>query len=406
MKCSISFRFLFFLLLFYTFLFDEIFVSFFPIFSYEDELIAVCSMPIFFIDRLKKKESLGKGIAFSVLGFVTCGALGSIVYNYQDFWDTSLPDLLICVKFWLCAYFGMRVFRSFNIDFFATRIGFHIKVVAWLFCSLSVLNYSLGLFKFYDFRYGIGANSLFYSHPYVFISHCAFLIILIIGMMPYISHSFFYIVIISISMCTSLRSKAMASAMIFIGIYYYMWVKKSRFSVKDLLPVIPLVIIAGWSQVNYYFISLRETSARSQLLIKSIRIACDHFPLGAGFGTYGSYYSAIHYSPLYYKYGLNNVHGLSREFGSFICDSFWPMILAQFGVFGFVLYIYAIYKLFIEVINLRIVNRFYYSSALGAILYLLLDSTASTAFVHPLSMPIAVWMGILLSKNNRIHSSS
>ena len=172
-----------------------------------------------------------------------------------------------------------------------------------------------------------------------------------------------------------------------------------------MLPFIPVIIFIGWSQVEYYFVSLGARSARAQLLINSFQIAKDHFPVGAGFGTYGSYYSAIYYSPLYYKYGLNTIYGLSKELYSFICDSFWPMILGQAGFIGTILYALAVFKLFKRLTQIKKNNVFFYVSAIGAMSYLLVESVAATAFVHPLSMPLAMWIGILISNANRIESN-
>ena len=90
-------------------------------------------------------------------------------------------------------------------------------------------------------------------------------------------------------------------------------------------------------QIEYYFFSdIQSDSARYQLLITSILIARDSFPIGAGFGTFGSYMSAIHYSPVYRIYGISNVHGLIEGATYFTSDSFWPMILGETGIVGLV----------------------------------------------------------------------
>ena len=407
MKYRVDRKHLFFVFLFYTFLFNEPLASIIPFWGYEDELIAICAVPIFlFVYYRKNSKKISLGVLPYITCFVVCGVLGSLIYSYQDFFRTALPDILICIKFWLCLYFGMQVFKNYDLNKYSYRISLHIKMVAWLFFFLSILNYSFGMFSFYDHRYGIGANSLFYSHPSVLISHCSFLIILILGILPKFKHPLFYIIIISITMCTSLRSKALANAMIFAIIYFFVVVKKEGFSAKSLIPFAPLIIFIGWAQIEFYFISLGDTSARSQLLLKSFVVAKDHFPIGSGFGTYGSYYSAIHYSPLYYQYGLNRIYGMSEEFRSFICDSFWPMILAQSGFIGLIFYVLGVYRFFVRLTSLKEISKFYYCSALGAFGYLLVDSTAATAFVHPLSMPIASWVGILLSSLYRVSADN
>lgn len=398
MRHKVSKRYLLFVFIFYTLLFNEPLSGLIPIFGYEDELIAVMSIPIWISNLIKKKTGRKKiGVSLYVGGFFAFSLAGTIVFKYQDFVRAALPDMLLCMKFWFCIYFGKEAFDKFIVGKYAKNIFFHIKLVTWFYAILTVLNYSARLFPFFDYRYGIGSNRLFYSHPTVLISCCSFLIILLLAIKPYIKNPLIYIVLLSGVMCTSLRSKALANVLIFIVIYYSAIIRREKFTAKSILLLIPIIAFVGWSQIEYYFISLGEGSARAQLLYKSVIIAKDHFPLGTGFGTYGSYYSAIYYSPVYYMYGLNTVYGLSKDLYSFICDSFWPMILGQSGFFGMILYGIALYKLFKYIVKLKNVNVYLYVSALGTMCYLLVDSTAATAFVHPLSMPMAIWLGILIS---------
>jgi len=85
------------------------------------------------------------------------------------------------------------------------------------------------------------------------------------------------------------------------------------------------------------------TVARSALYLVSIEIARDYFPLGAGFGRYGSWIAREHYSGLYHEYGLSNVYGLQEGDGGaesqFACDAQWPMVLGESGVLGFLCYL-------------------------------------------------------------------
>jgi hypothetical protein len=69
----------------------------------------------------------------------------------------------------------------------------------------------------------------------------------------------------------------------------------------------------------------------------SFQIAADYFPFGSGLATFGGWISAIFYSPIYSKYGLESISGLEQG-GTFITDTFWPYIIGQFGILGFFLY--------------------------------------------------------------------
>ena len=83
----------------------------------------------------------------------------------------------------------------------------------------------------------------------------------------------------------------------------------------------------------------RTAPARVALYIGSLEIARDNFPLGEGMGRYGSWMSRVEYSPVYAEYGLSDVHGLRQSNSRYATDTFWPMVLGEFGVVGIVGYV-------------------------------------------------------------------
>ena len=82
----------------------------------------------------------------------------------------------------------------------------------------------------------------------------------------------------------------------------------------------------------------RTEPARVALYVGSVEIARDHFPLGAGMGRYGSWMSRVEYSPLYAEYGLNRIPGLRADNSQYATDTFWPMVVGEFGVIGVLAY--------------------------------------------------------------------
>ena len=73
---------------------------------------------------------------------------------------------------------------------------------------------------------------------------------------------------------------------------------------------------------------------RSALYRTSLLIGRDYFPLGAGFGRFGSTVTKTEYSPVYYDYGLDAIRGLRPDDPAAASDTFWPRILGETGVFG------------------------------------------------------------------------
>jgi hypothetical protein len=81
------------------------------------------------------------------------------------------------------------------------------------------------------------------------------------------------------------------------------------------------------------------TPARVALYAGAVEIAADKLPFGAGFGRYGSWVSRQQYSSVYDEYGLSGIYGLSRDNPQFITDTFWPQVLGETGIVGFLGYI-------------------------------------------------------------------
>jgi len=95
-----------------------------------------------------------------------------------------------------------------------------------------------------------------------------------------------------------------------------------------------------------------DSHVRLGMYVTSVKITGDYFPLGSGLGTFGSFASIINnpiadghfdirFNDLYYRYGIDDLAGNSeeraREGGMTILDTYWPHILGELGVFGFLL---------------------------------------------------------------------
>ena len=108
------------------------------------------------------------------------------------------------------------------------------------------------------------------------------------------------------------------------------------------------VLIVSWNKIEYYFVTgssdtfdpeVAASFARPVLYATSVLIFADHLLLGSGLASFATFSSstAINYSQLYYKYGIDAVWGLSPTYDTFIADTFYPE-LAQFGFIGVVLF--------------------------------------------------------------------
>jgi hypothetical protein len=79
---------------------------------------------------------------------------------------------------------------------------------------------------------------------------------------------------------------------------------------------------------------LADIHPRVALYAASVAIAQDELPLGGGLGRFGSHMSRADYSPLYERYGLDEVRLLGPDDPQAATDAFWPMVLGETGVLG------------------------------------------------------------------------
>lgn len=82
-----------------------------------------------------------------------------------------------------------------------------------------------------------------------------------------------------------------------------------------------------------------ENVARPALYYQAIKIANDFCPLGSGQGTFGSIPVNMVYNPIYYDYGLSEIHGLGETGDNFKMDTHWSNILGENGYLGTLLYL-------------------------------------------------------------------
>ena len=113
-------------------------------------------------------------------------------------------------------------------------------------------------------------------------------------------------------------------------------------------------------------------------------VAQDCFPLGSGFATFGSAVTGTegNYSPLYYRFGYNNVWGLAPGYTFFISDTFWPTVVAQLGYVGAICYIGAV-GITLKLIYDRYKKYGRDATVIIVLFYLVICTTATSAIFAP-----------------------
>jgi len=130
--------------------------------------------------------------------------------------------------------------------------------------------------------------------------------------------------------------------------------------------------------------------ARKALYFYSVKIAKDNFPWGKGFGRYGGWISRIYYSPVYEEYNMHRIEGISKEDPIYITDTFWPHVLGEIGVIGFILYLLLVFyvfkdittKLFHKITEIQLLSFFSFLVFIEAAV----ESLAMPIFEHPIGI--------------------
>ena len=176
-----------------------------------------------------------------------------------------------------------------------------------------------------------------------------------------------------------------------------------------------LALIVTYDKIQFYFVEgaanlFNEDSenlsahmfARPALYFTSFLILLDYIPFGSGLGSFATFASSSPYSEVYYKYGLNNIYGLSPEFGSFISDTYYP-VLAQFGIVGVILYLAFWRNIFLKInvlrkgIDVSVVKKKDFLIGLIIVGFFTIESVADSTFTHNRGAFVMILLALVIS---------
>lgn len=200
------------------------------------------------------------------------------------------------------------------------------------------------------------------------------------------------------------KSKYIGECIAFISLILFL-TKRIKFdSVKIYLQVGLLgavIIFFTWTKFNMYYVDGMMNSdrdrARPVTYKTGILIMKDYFPFGSGLGSFGTAAAAKEYSPLYYKYELSEIWGLTPENPMFLADTFYPIIYSQYGLVGILLFLLFWIRR-IKEIN-KIGDPKYYKMALMCFLALALENTADSSYLSGKGMGYFMILAVCLNSN-------
>ena len=203
------------------------------------------------------------------------------------------------------------------------------------------------------------------------------------------------------------KFKYLGEVVCFIYIMYFLKQKlnfKSPKTVAIFAMIAAVILYITWFKFEAYYVTGMSGNVGRMARPESFKVAFgkiiwEYFPFGSGFGTFGVAAVVKYYSPLYYKYNLNTIWGLSPDWPAFLADAFYPT-LAQFGVVGIGLFI-AFWKKRITQLN-RIVDMRYYRVAFIAVACLAIEQAADSSFLSGKGMGFCMLIGLCLNANRNL----
>ena len=378
--------------LFYFMIFQNVLENYFNIFGILDEAMSAAIVIIAIINILSSRRKYvicknNKKILVSVLALIIIGIIGNLKTDYQ----TMIPALkdAVCVLKGIITYvFIPLCLSNLNLDEYLTTMNNHLKFITGLVFLTVIANLLFDIFPYYEIRFGIKSQQIFFTHPTYLASFSVIIIILLSVNLREHEENKKYIILMLLVLASTLRFKSIAFIPIYMYLYYIVFKKQRKLQLLDVGILCVLGGVFAISQVMEYFNN--PDWARNVLTMNSLNIAKDNFPIGTGFGTYASWASGESYSNIYYDYNISTTWGISPDFYEFIADTFWPMIIGQFGVLGLGIYIYILLRIYKNIINND--NLDYYFGQILALLYLIILSIAEASFSGPI---VVVYMALI-----------
>jgi len=200
------------------------------------------------------------------------------------------------------------------------------------------------------------------------------------------------------------KFKFLGEVVAFIYVIYFMQSRLKFKSPKTAISIalmMTVVLFVTWSKFDAYYVSGMEEGAERMARPETYKVAFgkilwDYFPFGSGMGSFGCAAAADYYSPLYYKYEMDDIWGLDPKNPMFLADAFYPT-LAQLGVVGIFLFC-AFWKRRLTAMN-KIVDMRYYRVAWITFFCLAIEQTADTSFLSGKGMGYCMLLALCLNSN-------
>ena len=363
-----------------------------------DELLAMIMLIIVLLYRAISSKQID--LLVRLLLFLSIGFLGTFIYELQPA-VAVVKDVVNCSKFFITLLGVMSLYRNDDYTRLIYKLQFIFSIIVFIFFILAVADqlFTVSFLQHSARRFGRYALQICYYHPAVLAQTMVFMLSVL--SYPVRENKLFntvlrYCAVIMIFL--TFRTKAMVFALLYIFITNYkilLRLGKYRYLMYIFL-FLGVLLLASDSFDTYY--GSMEYTSRGLLTLRGMDVAKEAFPIGKGFASYGSAAAAEYYSPLYTKYGFDQIYGLGKWNTNYATDIFWPAIFGEFGYLGFIIFIILLYPIIFKGINLMLKTRNGTVPYLTLLGYLIVCTTSGTGFFNPIAVLYAMIMGLFIEE--------
>ena len=371
-------------ILYLFFIFFDVILRYIPGLNYFDEIVflLICFAAIVKFLRVPLKLKQNGLILLAPLFFLIITFIG-VASNWVS--DTYLGEIVVIKDFILTFKYILSLLSSLYL--FSNSNNFMLKknlitvtkflIVVMFVCYLISLGVDIGMTG--SERFGIPSYKFLYSHYTYLVFNCVvFLSILTLDS----KKNYIYYFLCLVLMISTLRTKSLAFVVLFI-IWKIFESKQIEFKKSYLIPAAMIGIGVMLPKVLQYFQWGWGYNLRNGLYVIGFFAMIETFPLGTGFGSFGTNLSYIYGSRVYEYYGMvGNYQGMeiANQYSVPISDVYWPSIYAQFGLFGAICFIFLLFIGFEKIRKIKCKRIMHAVLILFA--YLLIASVAEASFTN------------------------
>ena len=361
-----------------------------PVLYFFDESIGLLCIPLAVYDYWKSRKD-GRSVlsgsrrweCILLLLFLTTGLIGNVLYRFQPAWIVVVSAVL-STKFFMILLTAGFLQKYIPIDLQEQELTIQILSILWFaYYGLTLI------FKDYlvaPEAWDICAKSsllfallIFCKHQRVWLYRvCMLLMILMLAL--------------------SGKEKSYGAILIFAVLYYLIVHKKVQTKLRYILYMAVPVALLAWDKIYFYYVEGHGHYAKSIMTSTAFQIAKDYFPIGTGFGTFGSTYAAKFYSPVYHLYGIADNAQLGEHTRMYLTDVFWPILLGENGILGTMIYCGLILVLFFRIQRVFYYNKTKYFLLIYMLVFMMMTTFSEAGFMQPMVMVYAFVMGALLEE--------